>query len=153
MPDSFRLAPVSSLQLTGELRRGRVVVWVDEQIPVMLPTTRFAALATLVLCRLTKSRGYATSRDFGTGGQLLQQTIRRLRCDFDEAVGANAGAELVHNVGRETYSLQLPVEAITVEREVIELAPDYISASIAEAMIKAVQDCQRTVNALSAGHV
>lgn len=138
------------LRITADIDDGRYFVSLDERL-VGLPLARFTALLELVRCRLTRSKGYAALRDFDVGGdkQLLHQTIRRTRRDFDDAIGANTGMALIRHKGASTYRLAVEPDQIEISRDLMELAPDHISDVLARALLEPVSECQQQASALS----
>ena len=142
--------PTWRLRITADIDDGRYFVWLDEHL-VSLPFMRFTALLVLVRCRLTRSKGYAALRDFHVGGdkQLLHQTIRRTRRDFDDAIGANAGMALIRHQGASTYRLAVEPNQIEISRDLMELVPDHISEALARALLEPVSECQQKASALS----
>lgn len=81
--------------------------------------------------------------------RLLHQTIRRTRSDFDDAIGANAGNDLIRHKGASTYRLAVEPDQIEISRDLMELVPDHISVSLARALLEPVSECQQQTSALS----
>lgn len=144
--------PLSTVRLrvTADIDDSRYFVWLDECL-VSLPLARFTALLVLIRCRLTRSKGYAALRDFDVDGdkQLLHQTIRRTRRDFDDAIGANTGIALIRHRGASTYRLAVEPDQIEISRDLMELVPDHISETLARALLEPVSECQQQASALS----
>lgn len=138
------------MKITADVEDKRYFVLLDGYL-VSLPLARFTALLELVLCRLTRSKGYAGVRDFDVSGNIqnLYQNISRTRSDFDNAIGASAGTTLIQNIGSSTYRLALERGEIEISPDLMELAPDHISETLARALLDAVSKCQQQAKVLA----
>lgn len=118
---------VVTLRLAARLKGRRFIVLVNGDQPVALSYTCFDALLVLMENRLLRSNGYTPSHELGEKRSTLHKTISRMRRDFDIALASTAGQSLIQHAGRSVYTLNLPVEGLSVDNEALDLPLDRLT--------------------------
>lgn len=125
-----------TLTVSAKICGTRHVVKVCDSIEVRIPNSRFITLLILIRARFHKSTGFASVSAFDVDSKsALHQSIRRLRKDFNEALGFSSGVHLIRHVGRSAYELAVQRSAIHVMPEIRELAPDHIPLALANDIV------------------